>query len=68
MNTIKNQKGVALVLALMVILLMTVLASGLMYNIINEKSIASNQIRDAQALTIARAGVAEATARLVNAL
>lgn len=64
MKTIKNQKGVALVLALMVILLMTVLASGLMYNIINEKSIAGNQIRDAQALTIARAGVAEATARL----
>jgi len=64
MKQIKNQKGIALVLALMVILVLSVMASGLMYNIINEKTITANRMRSTQALALAKAGEAEAIARL----
>lgn len=64
MNRINNQKGIALVLALMVILVLSVMASGLMYNIVNEKTITANRMRSSQSLALAKAGQAEAIARL----
>lgn len=64
MKQINNEKGIALVLTLMVILVLSVLASGLMYNIVNEKTISSNRMRSSQALALAKAGQAEALARL----
>jgi hypothetical protein len=64
MKKINNQNGIALVLALMVILVLSVMASGLMYNIVNEKTITANRMRSSQALALAKAGQAEAIARL----
>ncbi|MBU1355977.1 MAG: pilus assembly PilX N-terminal domain-containing protein [Candidatus Edwardsbacteria bacterium] len=64
MKRIKNQKGVALVLSLMVILVLSVMASGLMFNIINEKTITANRMRSSQALLLSKAGTSEAIARL----
>jgi type II secretory pathway pseudopilin PulG len=53
-----------MVLTLMVILVLSVMASGLMYNIVNEKTITANRMRSSQALALAKAGQAEAIARL----
>ncbi|OGF14182.1 MAG: hypothetical protein A2024_07520 [Candidatus Edwardsbacteria bacterium GWF2_54_11] len=64
MKNLNNQKGIALVLALMVILVLSVMDSGLMYNIVNEKTITANRMRSSQALALAKAGEAEAIARL----
>lgn len=64
MKQINNEKGIALVLTLMVILVLSVMASGLMYNIVNEKTIGANRMRSSQALALAKAGEAEAIARL----
>jgi type II secretory pathway component PulK len=64
MKNIRNEKGIAMVLTLMVILVLSVMASGLMYNIVNEKTITANRMRSSQALALAKAGQAEAIARL----
>lgn len=64
MKTTGNQKGFALVLSLMIVLVLSVMAAGLMYNVINEKTITSNRMRSSQALVLAKAGTAEAIARL----
>lgn len=66
MKTIKNQKGIALVMALMMTLVLSVLASVMMYNIINEKKLTANQMRYAEAMALARAGVYECMARLAS--
>jgi hypothetical protein len=64
MKRINNQKGVALALSLMIILVLSVMASGLMFNIINEKTITAHRMRSSQSLVLAKAGTAEAIARL----
>ncbi len=61
---IENQKGIAMALALMVILTLTVLVSGMMFSVVNDKVITANHVRDAQALAIAKAGTAEAMRRI----
>lgn len=64
MKRINNQKGIALVLSLMVILVLSVMASGLMFNIINEKTVTAQRMRSSQSLVLAKAGTSEAIARL----
>jgi len=64
MRRINSQKGMALVLTLMIILVLSVMASGLMFNVINEKTITANRMRSSQSLVLAKAGTSEAVARL----
>lgn len=64
MSRFNNQKGVAMALALMMTLVLTLMAAGLMFTVVNEKKLTGNQMRYAQALAISRAGLYEALARL----
>jgi hypothetical protein len=66
MKRLKNQKGIALVMALMMTLVLSVLAASMMYNLVNEKKLTANQMRYAEALAISRAGLYEAMARLAS--
>jgi len=61
-----HQEGMALVLALMVLLVLTVLGAALMANVNTETKISGLKVRDTQALTVAEAGVQEAMLRLRN--
>ncbi|HBE73338.1 MAG TPA: hypothetical protein DDW31_04510 [candidate division Zixibacteria bacterium] len=64
MNPMNNQKGIAMALALMMTLVLTLMAAGLMYTVVNEKKLTGNQMRYAQSLAVSRAGLYEALARL----
>lgn len=59
-----NQKGIALVLALMVMLVMSMMVAGLMMTIVNEKKLSSHQSRYVESLSIAEAGFSEAVTRM----
>jgi Tfp pilus assembly protein PilX len=61
-----NQRGIALVMALLVLLVISLLAAVLMTTINVETKIAGHSTREAQALSVAEAGVAEAMERLRN--
>ena len=61
-----HQEGMALILAIMVLLLLTVIGAALMANVNTETKISGLKVRDTQALTIAEAGVQEAMLRLRN--
>ncbi|MBI4727498.1 pilus assembly PilX N-terminal domain-containing protein [candidate division TA06 bacterium] len=64
MKNLKNQKGIALVMALMIVLLLSVMAAGLMYTVISEKQINSSRQRNAEALYVTKAGTYEAIGRI----
>ena len=64
MKYLKNENGIALVIALMVLLALSVMAVGLMLSITSEQKITSNNVRAMEALTYAEAGIAEAVNRL----
>ena len=61
-----DQEGMALILALMVLLVLTVIGAALMANVNTETKISGLKVRDTQALTVAEAGVQEAMLRLRN--
>ncbi len=61
-----DERGMALVLALMVLLVLTVIGAGLMTNVTTETKIAGYKVRDTQSLTVAEAGVQEAMLRIRN--
>ncbi len=61
-----HQEGMALVLAIMVLLVLTVIGAALMANVNTETKIAGLKVRDTQALTIAEAGIQEAMLRIKN--
>ena len=63
---IGDERGMALVLALLVLLVLTVIGAALMANVTTETKIAGYKIRDTQSLTIAEAGVQEAMLRIRN--
>jgi Tfp pilus assembly protein PilX len=65
-NDRPHQEGMALVLAIMVLLLLTVIGAALMANVNTETKISGLKVRDTQALSIAEAGVQEAMLRLRN--
>jgi Tfp pilus assembly protein PilX len=62
----RDERGMALVIALLVLLSLTVLGTALMMTVNIEGKIAGHQLRDTQALNIAEAGVNEAMVRIQN--
>jgi Tfp pilus assembly protein PilX len=60
----RAEQGMALVIALLLLLALTALGTALMMSVNTEGHIAGNQMRDAQALSVAEAGVQEAMLRL----
>ena len=63
-NIIKQEKGIALVISLMLILVMSVMVAGFMLTITNEQKMGGNQVRYIEALNVAEAGLSEAAARI----
>ena len=61
-----GQEGMALVLALLVLLVLTVFGAALMVSVNTESKIAGHKVRDTQALTLAEAGMNEAVLRIKN--
>ena len=61
-----NERGIALVMALLVLFAITVLSVGLMVSLSIETKIAGHSMRHAQALNIAEAGISEAMSRIRN--
>jgi len=59
-----NERGVALVMALLVLLVLSMLSAALMMSINTETVIAGHSQRETQALNTAEAGLAEAVARI----
>ncbi len=65
-NSRGGEEGMALVIALLVLLVLTVLGAALMANVTTETKITGHKVRDTQSLTIAEAGVQEAMLRIRN--
>ncbi len=63
-TTAGNERGIALVMALLVLLVMSLLAAVLMMSISVERKIAGHDLRSSQALNSAEAGVGEAVSRI----
>jgi len=63
-STAGNQRGIALVMALLVLLVVSLLSVTLMLSLNVETKIAGHSLREAQALNVAEAGVGEALARI----
>lgn len=62
--SVRNQRGVALLMAVLVLMVMSMLGAILMSTLRSETKISGHSVREAQALNIAEAGVAEGVARL----
>src|SRR6185295_17982160 len=65
-SPLDNQRGAALAVALLTILVLSLVAVMLMVSINANTNIAGHNMRTAQALNIAEAGVGEATAHIRN--
>ena len=59
-----GERGMALVIALLILLVLSMLGAGLMVTVGTESRIAGHQLRNTQALAIAEAGVQEAILRI----
>jgi Tfp pilus assembly protein PilX len=66
LSTARNERGVALVMALLVLLVISLLAATLMMSLNVDTKIATHSMRESQALHIAEAGIGEAVARIRN--
>jgi Tfp pilus assembly protein PilX len=64
LSTAARQRGIALVMALLVLLVISVIAAALMLTVQVETKISGRDDRRSQALSIAEAGVAEAVSRI----
>lgn len=65
-TTLRNERGVALVVALLVLLVLSLLSVVLMMSVSVGTKIAGHNVRESQALYTAEAGVSEAIARIRN--
>jgi hypothetical protein len=63
-ETLRNERGIGLVVALLVLLVLSLLAAVLMMSVQTETKISGHNLRGSQALNTAEAGVAEAVARI----
>lgn len=63
---LRNERGIALVMALLVLLVISLLAATLMMSLNVDTKIATHSMRESQALHIAEAGIGEAVARIRN--
>ncbi len=61
---LRDQRGMALVIALLVLLVMSLLATVLMVSVNVESKITSHGLRETDALNVAEAGIGEAQARI----
>ena len=66
LRLLRGKRGMALVLALLVLLVISVLATVLMVSINVESKITSHGVRETRALNYAEAGIGEAQARVTN--
>ena len=60
----QSERGVALIIAMLMLMVLSILGAMLMMNVIIEKELAGNDQRRSKALDLAEAGVAEAIIRL----
>ena len=65
-KSVENQRGIALVVALLVLVFLSLLASSLMMSLNVETKIAGRTMRESRALNNAEAGVSEALERIRN--
>jgi Tfp pilus assembly protein PilX len=65
-SIVRDQRGIALVMALLVLLVISLLAATIMVSLNVDTKIAGHSVRETQAMNIAEAGVAEAVARIRN--
>ena len=63
---VSNQRGVALVIAVMVLVVLSLLAVVMMATITSDKKVGGHSTRESAALNVAEAGISEACARLRN--
>jgi Tfp pilus assembly protein PilX len=63
---VRGERGIALVMALLVMLVIGILSATLMMSLTSESRLASYSQREAEALNVAEAGIAEACARIRN--
>jgi len=63
-SAVRNERGIALVMALLVLLVISLLSVTLLLSVNTDTKVAGNTVRDSQALQIAEAGISEACARL----
>src|SRR5258706_13350345 len=61
---VSNSRGIALVIAMLVLLVLSLIAVVLMTSITTERKIGAHGVREASALDLAEAGIAEACSRL----
>lgn len=64
LHTVRNERGIALVVALLVLLVLSLLSAALMMSVNTETLIAGHSQRQTQAMNTAEAGLAEAVARI----
>ena len=64
--SLENQRGIALVMALLVLVVLSVLALVLMTTVNTESKLTSHDVSKSTALNLAEAGVAEALSRITN--
>ena len=63
-NMIRNERGIALVMAMLVLLVLSLLATVLIMNVTTETKVVGHQVRSVSALNTAEAGIEEAIARI----
>jgi Tfp pilus assembly protein PilX len=63
---VSNQRGIALVVAMLVLMVLSLLAVVLMATITTDKKVGAHSTRESAALNVADAGIGEACARLRN--
>jgi len=61
-----NERGIALIMALLVLFAVSILSVGLLISLSIETKIAGHSMRHAQAMNVAEAGIAEALSRIRN--
>ena len=61
-----GERGVALIMAMLVLLMLSIMAIVLMMNVTANRQVAGLDMRGTQALTVAEAGISEALSRLRN--
>lgn len=62
--SVRNERGIALVMALLVLLVISLLSATLLMSVNTDTKVAANTVKDSQALAIAEAGIGEAMARI----
>jgi hypothetical protein len=63
---VRNERGIALVMALLVLFAITLLSTALLLTLSVETKISAHSVRSAQAMNVAEAGISEALSRIRN--